>query len=262
MPGEIETYFETIATIATNALAASSESNPKPTVSNAPQEARATAWSALAVHPMSVLETAYVSIVQKAEADAGNDQALAREKSFEALSDFFSLAADVPPLLTPDSDALIEDQLKDLLVAFEQVEVSLNYAGLTAVVQKAAKIVALITTAPEKQYAMQDIQDAADYLDLFNTPPGGAGAKWAADHPVDQQNTLGDRIDDVRTSLIQKLRAPGTAAASPRSLYNIAPFYLFRLMHRFVGGDQKAPMSLKDKGIASGAATLACPAPS
>ncbi|HEX9859008.1 MAG TPA: hypothetical protein VGA75_11690, partial [Paracoccaceae bacterium] len=262
MPTPVETYFEAIATLAAAAVQdQDAPPDPLPPVFDAPQEARATAWTGISVHPMSVLESEYVALVQAAERARLPDQDSAREAGFAELSRFFSMTSDAPPLLMPDAPPLIEERAKDLAARLTLVEAMLaeNVAGvldeLAGLVADAAELIALMTDANELPHAGQGLQDAAAYLGMFAEPAGQAAATWARQNG--DAARVADYLAEVTDELVTPLLAPANAAASPRSLFNIAPFYLYRLMHRFVGGDQAAPMDLASKGTASGAATAA-----
>ncbi|APG95413.1 hypothetical protein SAMCFNEI73_pC1709 (plasmid) [Sinorhizobium americanum] len=228
---------------------------------NTSQDATATAWSAVAVHPMSVLETEYVSVVQQAERSAGNNGDEKRERAFEAMSRFFVLSSEAPSLLQPNTEPLADNRIKDLKAQFDLVEIiaeknaSEASAELKALIQAAAEIIVYVTSGEELEFAGENIQAAATYLQLFEVPAENAAEAWATSHA--DPDKIGDYIAEVDKKLIQPLLSNDNAVASARSLYNIAPFYLFRLMHRFIGGDQAAPMDLDSKGVASGAATKA-----
>ncbi|NSX53641.1 hypothetical protein [Parasulfitobacter algicola] len=260
MTNLVEDYFEGLAKTAFDAVKAQDPPLPKnPPVFDTDQNARASAWTAIAVHPMSVMETEYVSVVHAAEKRAGNNPEQAKENAFEAMSQFFSLAADAPPLLQPDTDPLIEERQKSLLAFFDLVEdmqaegVPDVYDALLSLISDAARLIALMTTADELDFAGTGVQDAAGYLGMFDVSADEAADKWAETH--EDKGKTADYIKDVAKNLIDPLKKPENAVASARSLYNIEPFYLFRLMHRFLGGDQAVPMDLNSKGIASGAAT-------
>jgi hypothetical protein len=259
MSSEIDTYFQEIAKIAENAIQKDAPQPRIPPVFDVPQDASATAWTALSVHPMSLLETEYVSIVQNAEKAAGNDQDLARDNGFEALSGFFALSSNSPSLLGQDALRLIDDRLKDLRARFEFADTLRSenqpeaLEELTGVIGDAADAIAAVTDAQNLADAAAGFQAAAAYLGMFATDPDQVATRWADSHA--DQNQLDDYFAEVDTQLLRPLLSPANAVASPRSLYNIEPFFLYRLMHRFIGGDQVTPMDLLSKGIASGAAT-------
>ncbi|MGC9368765.1 MAG: hypothetical protein ACP5DX_04400 [Paracoccaceae bacterium] len=262
MTTQVDVYFDNIAKLAEQAVATQDPPPQRPApVFDAQQDAAATAWTALAVHPLSVLETEYVNVVQAAERRGGNDADQARENAFEAMSQFFSLSSDAPSRLQPDTAPLIDDRLKNLQAHFDLVQAMQRdaadgtYDALKSAVGDAAELIALITDAQDLDHAGAGVRDAARYLGMFAGAPGAAADRWAEQH--DDPESVADYVQEVGQNLIDPLRAPGNAVASARSLYNIAPFYLFRLMHRFQGGDQAAPMDLNSKGAASGAATKA-----
>ncbi|WP_037382768.1 hypothetical protein [Sinorhizobium americanum] len=262
MTRQVELYFDTIAGVAQRAVAAQNPPPPNPApVFDTVQDATATAWSAVAVHPMSVLETEYVSVVQQAERSAGNNNDEKRERAFEAMSKFFVLSSEAPSLLQPDTEPLADNRIKDLNAQFDLVatiakgNASEALAELKPLIQAAAEIIAYVTNAQDLEFAGENIQAAATYLQLFEVPAENAAEAWATSHA--DPDKIGDYIAEVDKKLIQPLLSNDNAVASARSLYNIAPFYLFRLMHRFIGGDQAAPMDLDLKGVASGAATKA-----
>lgn len=259
-PAEVDAFFQTIAETVT-ATVARQVPQPAPPVFDGPQDATATAWSALAVHPMSVLETEYVNVVRDAERRGGNDPDRARENGFEAMTRFFGLSSGDPTLLDPDSEPLVADRMKDLAARLDLVR---SLAGtdaaaarneLTEVVEDAADLIARLTSADELPFAGDGVQAAAAYLGMFAIPADQAANRWVAGHRGNPD--IAALIDEVAARLVGPLCAAGNAMASARSLYNIAPFYLFRLMHRFLGGDQAAEMNLQAKGLASGEATKA-----
>lgn len=261
-PTLIDRYFQNLAVRATDAVAAQIPPPPTPApVFDGPQKSTSIAWSALAVHPMSVLETEYVNLVRKAEARGGNDPDQARENGFAEMTRFFSLTSGAPTLLGGDGAPLIEEQLKDLAAHSELVcsmiedrpEDALQV--LAQVVADAADLVVRLTNPNDLAFAGTGVQAAADYLGMFAMPADQAAHHWEQQH--DDPDQVRDYADEVNDRLVQQLCASGNAAASARSLYNIAPFYLFRLMHRFIGGDQAAEMDLASKGVASGEATKA-----
>lgn len=260
MPTEIETYFTRIAAIAQEAVRAKVPQPRVPPVFDVPQDASATAWTAIAVHPMSVLETEYVAVVQAAEKAAGNDDQLALDNGFKAMSGFFALSSAAPSLLDPDAPSLIEDQVKDLRARFEFADAlraerrnDEAYDELKEIVGDAAALLALMTDAATLAQAAPGLQAAAIYLGMFALSADQASVHWTNDHA--DKGQLNAYFVEVHDNLLQTLLSPTNAAASPRSLYNIEPFYLYRLMHRFLGGDQAAPMDLASKRIASDAAT-------
>ncbi|MCU0826887.1 MAG: hypothetical protein MUE52_05660 [Tabrizicola sp.] len=250
-PTPVDRFFEGIAARAAEAAAAP--------VFDAPQEATSIAWAALAVHPLSVLETEYVGLVREAERNGGNDPDRARENGFRAMTQFFSLNSGTPTLLGPDREPLIEERLKDLAARSEFVGSMIEdrpedaLQELAEVVADAADIIATLTTAEDLPFASAGVQTAAAYIGMFARSADQAAQQWAHDHDaVDQVEAY---LDEVNTQLVDPLCTSSNAVASARSLYNIAPFYLFRLMHRFVGGDQAEAMDLAAKGVASGEAT-------
>ncbi len=260
MPTPIETYFESIAGLAALAVRdGGGGRNTSPPVFDGPQEARSSAWTALAVHPMEVLETEYLSIVSAAEQSAGDDKDLAQERGAQALAKFYALSSDAPPLLQPDAEPLVEERAKDLAARFSLVQAMVAegvdgaYDELEGVVADAAELVAAMTSADELAHAAEGVQAAARYLGMFASSADEAPGRWTGSHPA--SGDIAAYADEVSGELLRPLLSPANAAASPRCLYNIAPFYLYRLMHRFLGGDQAQPMDLDAKRIASGAAT-------
>jgi hypothetical protein len=250
-PTPVDLFFEGIAARAAEAAAAP--------VFDAPQEATSIGWSALAVHPLSVLETEYVGLVREAEQRGGNDPDRARENGFRAMTQFFALNSGTPTLLGPDPEPLLEERLKDLAARSEFVGTMIEnrpndaLQELAEVVADAADIIATLTNADDLPFAGAGVQGAAAYLGMFAHSADQAARQWADDHDaVDQVEAY---LDEVNDRLVNPLCASSNAVASARSLYNIAPFYLFRLMHRFVGGDQAVAMDLAAKGLASGEAT-------
>ncbi|WP_322890869.1 MULTISPECIES: hypothetical protein [unclassified Yoonia] len=261
-PTSIDRYFKGIAVRAANAVAMQNPPPPKPApVFDGPQQATAIAWSALAVHPMSVLETEYVGVVREAERRGGNDPDKARENGFRAMTQFFSLTSGSPTLLGGDSVPLIEEQMKDLAARSDLVRAMLAdrpadaLQELAEVVADAADLVARMTSADDLGFSGAGVRSAAAYLGMFEMPADQAARRWAQQH--DDVNNVAAYADEIDAELVTPLCASGNAVASARSLYNITPFYLFRLMHRFIGGDQAAAMDLASKGVASGEATKA-----
>ncbi|MBB4956160.1 hypothetical protein H4S14_004254 [Agrobacterium vitis] len=258
----IDHYFQNIAARATHAVATQNPPPPTPApVFDGPQKSTSTAWSALAVHPMSVLETEYVNLVRNAERRGGNDADQARENGFAEMTRFFSLTSGAPTLLGDDGEPLIDEQLKDLAAHVELVHSMCDdrpedaLQGLAEIVADAAELVAYLTNPDELDFAGAGVQAAATYLGMFDMSASQAADHWAEQHTEPDQ--VWDYVDEVNEQLVNKLCASGNVAASARSLYNIEPFYLFRLMHRFIGGDQAAVMDLASKGAASGEATKA-----
>lgn len=259
LPTPLAQYFQSIADIATRAVAEKwAGPDPAPQVFDDAQEPKSSAWAGVAIHPMAVLETEYIRIVQQAEAEAGGHADKAREAAFQALSKFFTLESSEPAALGAETAPLIGEARKDLFATFDFVQVQADekqkgaYDLLVQVVQSAANLLVRMTSADSVAHASDGVRQAAAYLALFEIPPSEAGQHWAREHPDMQVRAL---VDEVRENLIAPLNEPSVAAASPRSLYNIGPFYLYRLMHRFLGGADGASMPLAAKGIASGAAT-------
>jgi hypothetical protein len=256
----IDQYFGRIAARAEQAVHLASPTVATPPIVDAPQGAKSTSWASRSVHPLQVLETSYVSVVQKAVQAAGGNLDLAREYEFEAMSGFYALSSAEPSLLKPDSRPLIDDRLRHLsnqMRAVKELQKAGSgdvYAGLVETIKNALIILSEITTAQSKQYAEPGIQDALTYIGLFPATALVASAQWISSHP-NQPADLGRWVAEVEAKLTKPLLDSTNAAGSPRSLYNIEPFYLFRLMHRFVGGDSTVAMSLEQKGIASGEAT-------
>lgn len=262
MSQQLDAYFQNIARVAEQAVAAQDNPPAKPVpVIDAPQDVISSAWNALAVHPLSVLETEYVQVVRDAERRGGNDAQQANDNAFEAMSRFFSLGSSAPSRLLPETLPLIDDRLKDLRAYAELIDVMLAggaadaYDSLILLVTDAAAAVAAMTDADSLGYAGKGVQQAAAYLGMFDVDADEAARTWAAKN--DNRANTQAYADEVKDKLIQPLLSQDNAVASVRGLYNIAPFYLFRLMHRFQGGDQLAPMDLTSKGTASGAATKA-----
>ncbi|KMW57211.1 hypothetical protein AIOL_002172 [Candidatus Rhodobacter oscarellae] len=262
LPAPLAQYFQGIADIATEAVADKWPGpGPAPEVFDDLQTPKSASWAGIAVHPMAVLETAYIRLVQQAEAEAGSDTDKAREAAFQALSKFFILESTEPAPLGVATAPLIGEATKDLLAAFKFTQVQADgqqkgaYDLLVQIVQSAAELVARMTSAESLAFATDGVRSAAAYLGLYDFPPPDVGAHWARAHPNQSAAQTQALVDEVRERLIEPLTEPSVAAASPRSLYNIGPFYLYRLMHRFLGGAEGAPMTLSAKGIASGAAT-------
>lgn len=259
----VKKYFKELAKKATEEVAsAEGASENSPPVVDGPQAPRATAWTALSVHPLQVLETSYVGIVQEAVARAGTDQALSRENEFEALSGFYSLSAADPELLLPDSKPLIDERSRAFKMAMVSVRNLMTsapneaYSELTALVENAAELIESLTTINSIKFSSEGIQAAESYLGVFDNGAEAAVDKWKLGHPENSEN-LPVQVNEVEKRLVEELLLGIEAVASPRCLYNIEAFYLFRLMHRFVGGDAMRPMNLTEKGIASGSVTKA-----
>ncbi|SPJ24562.1 hypothetical protein PAA8504_02395 [Palleronia abyssalis] len=251
-------YFDHLAEIATDAV--KDEDNGPPVV-DGPQDPAATAWSALAVHPMSMMETSYVAAVQKAVSHAGDPQEKL-DAAFEALSGYYALHKDSPILLAPNTELLIDERILGLQSEIRRLEViaqsdpSRTYNSLCGIVGEAAEILDSITSRDTVEFASEPIRDVAQYLgykDLASTED--IVRAWADKNPEGDGPKTERQLDDVNTEVVEQLGKPNAAAASPRSLYNIGPFYLYRLMHRFVGGAPGKPMDLKAKGDASGSVT-------
>ncbi len=260
---DITKYFEKIAEIAKKTV----KEKDLP-VKNETQKARATTWSAIAIHPMSVLETEYVSIVQKVYRETKN-QDEARENAFKELSKFFSLSSGPPPLLRMETEPLIEERMKILSTRFESLKEEYNELESTAVydelvdlVTEAVALIGLMADKKELAYTTEHLKKAASYLHLFGVNAvtfSAAVGEWKKLHTYQKitEKEITTLLYEIECELIKPLRKSVKAVASPRCLYNIGPFYLFRLMRRFVGGNQLTPMDLKSKRVASGAVTKA-----
>ncbi len=256
MTAELKQYFEHIASLAQSAV----DQPRRPPVTDSPQESRATSWSALAVHPLAVLESEYLSIVRKAEAQAGQDVDAVREAGFQALSGFFALSASAPSQLSPQAPPLISERARDLAARFElaralnETQAAETLSEIIGVISDAADMIAAMTSPAELPFAQDGLRQAAEYLGLFRVAPQVAARHWQDNHPNPVPAVC---LAELEAQLLRPLLSADNAAACARSLYNIAPFYLYRLMHRFEGGDQATPMDLAAKGMASGAATAA-----
>ena len=256
----IDQYFKHIADLATTAVAQSEPGVATPAVIDGPQEPRATAWASRSVHPLQFLETAYMAAVQKAVEAAGNDSDKARENEFAAMSEYFTLSATEPSLLLPATEPLIDTRCLALKAQIGQIRAMLAagaagvYANLVETVGDALATLWRMTTTTSLPDAAQDTRDAASYAGLFPNAPAVALAAWKNSHP-EIPASLPQLVDEVDAKLVRPILSNATAVASPFSLYNIEAFYLFRLMHRFIGGNAELPMNVTQKGIASGAAT-------
>jgi len=255
-----EKYFENIAATAQRMLAEVQPEVPTPPVTDGPQCARATSWASRSVHPLQFLETTYFGVVQRAVAEAGNDTDKARENEFKAMSRFFALSSSEPTLLLPSSTPLIEELCRALKAQFNDIKAMQDegkeklYANLVDAIELALKILSRMTTETTLGYAAVGVQNAAKYIGLFPAMPAQALEEWKRKNPCDPAQ-LPEMIKNVDICLVQPLLVNTNAIAAPRSLYNIEAFYLFRLMHRFLGGSTERPMDITQKGIASGAAT-------
>lgn len=254
-------YFNSIAELAAAAVAAEQPSNPAPPpVTDGPQAATSTAWASRSVHPLQVLETDYINVVQEAVAKSGNDTNKAREAEFNAMSQYFALSSAEPIPLLPETKPLIDMRCAGLKAQIRSVRELLAtdenaiYDLLVEAIENALEILTRMTTAQTVQYADDGVKKAARYIGLFPDDAAQALADWKQKNP-DVKAKWPQMVDDIDQNLVQPILGGATAVASPRSLYNIETFYLFRLMHRFLGGSSARPMDLDEKAIASGAAT-------
>ena len=256
----INEYFASLATTATDTLRDSLNPDPAPVVVDGPQDPAATAWSSLAVHPLSVLETSYIADVRSAEQAAPNQEA-EREAVFEALSGYFALNKDTPTLLSPGSAPLIDERIAGIKTDFNQIEVLVPqnfgaaYERLKLLIAEVATTLDMITTRETIGLASQHIQDVFLYLDMGTQTTENVAANWAQHNPGNSEVDVQARLQEIKAQIIDPIKKPSIAAASPRSLYNIGPFYLYRLMHRFLGGSPDTEMNLANKGFASGLVT-------
>ena len=257
----VDQYFGALAAFATQELAQMNPGVPAPPVFDGPQDPAATAWSALSIHPMSVMETSYIATVRAAEAVAGPDPIQNREAAFEALSGFFTLHKDAPTRLSPDSTPLIDETIREIETDFRQIEVlarqnpAETFARSTRLIAAVVDVLTRVTTPASIALASQDIQDLAAYLDFQNRQASQIPACWAQGRSCNTSGEARALVQEIETRIVTPLMRPSIAAASPRSLYNIGPFSLYRLMHRFQGGTASVEMNLDQKGKASGDVT-------
>lgn len=256
-----DTYFESIAELAAAAIAVEQPKNPTPPpVTDGSQAAASTSWSSRSVHPLQVLETDYINVVQKAVAKAGTDTNAAREAEFNAMSQYFALSSSEPILLRPNSEPLIDTRCAALQAQSQSLHELLKadeigiYELLVSLVETALDIITAMTSDHTVQYADTGVRAAAKYIGLYPDDKRQALANWKQKNP-DVKAQWPALLNDLERHLVQPLIGGAIAVASPRSLYNIESFYLFRLMHRFLGGSAIRPMDLDQKAIASGAAT-------
>jgi hypothetical protein len=273
---DISDYFTRLAVYAKTTLRGDARFHDQPDgallVQDTRQDSQATAWKAVAIHPLQVLETEYQSVVRLAEA-AGTDDQQRRDLQHEALSRFFTLSGTASALLKLDidnvatdleRDALIDDELAALRAQLYLVKALIDQPApprtpleeMGNLVERAVGVIGKMAPGKNPAAMAPGLRKAVDYLGLYTTySPADAVSTWVRVH----QNETDFRglAAELGENLVTPLSDPANALASARSLYNIRSFYLFRLLHRFHGGSSSAQMNLDAKAAASGLVTKA-----
>lgn len=271
----VVTYFANLAKQATGQL---ERDHPTMTaaarvVEDTGQNIQTTAWQAVAVHPLQVLETEYQAVVRELTAGAdGDEQRRDREK--EAMSRFFGISGTEPQLLDIDVSSIAQDLQRTPLLDSELTAIRAQlflakslidkpsdgltaYGEMSKLVERAVAVMVLMAPAKDPKAVAPKLRVAFEYLGLFapHTPTETVQAWVRTYQNHTQPNDLKALAAELAEKLVEPLANPANAVASARCLYNIRKFYLLRLMHRFHGGSSIADMSPPIKQEASGLVT-------
>ena len=170
-------------------------------------------------------------------------------------------AAGRPTLLQAESGPLVGDRIKDLqtnlgllrAMVANDGPASASYAYLKALIQDAAEVITAMTRAEDLDTPGTSLHAVADYLDLTAVPVEAAATHWAQSHAVPTH--VADYLAEVSARLFEPMISASSTMASVRGSYNIAPLYLYRLVHGFDAERKHTPMDIAAKGIASECAT-------
>lgn len=271
---EVATFFSKLATQATGEL---EKKFPKDAnaaiVQDTGQDEQMSAWQAIAVHPMQVLETEYQARVRSQVADVDDDDKR-RALEIEALSMFFGISGTEPQLLDTDISGIAQNlQLRPLVdreitairaqlrlarsLIDEPSALSSAIGEMGILVERAANLLESMAPLKDKTAVAPKLSKAIDYLGLFTYPTAAEAAKiWAQQKKnVVTKDALEGLAKELEDDLVKPLADPGIAVASVRTLYTIPQFYLLRLMHRYHGGSSLAEMTKTMKQEASGLIT-------
>ena len=225
---EVAQYFSNLAAQATTELEKKFGNNPAAAiVRDTGQDAQMSAWQAIAVHPMQVLETQYQALVRENVA-GGKDDDDRRRREIDVLSRFFVTAGTEPQLLALDDQVaryLLDQRLVDREITSIRAELTLVrsmidppfraaevLSEMSKLVNRAAGVLAIMAPASDPKAVALKLKAAFEYLGLFTTykSPSEAARAWASQYQnYETSDSLLRLVGDLREKLVELLARPG-----------------------------------------------------